>query len=99
MKTAPKLLAATMLFVAGCGDDPAPPPVPVEDADDQSAKGDVLGGTITDAMLPMDRLQSQSPPLMDTSSSDGAGDRDETDETEEAGGSDDADPGEAAATE
>ena len=31
--------------------------------DDATARGEVLGGTISDDMLPLDTLQSQSPPL------------------------------------
>lgn len=51
------------LLVAGCGDDaaePAPAPTPDSDA---SAEGDVLEGTISDAMIPLDELQSQAPAM------------------------------------
>ena len=53
------ILAAGTL--AGCGDS-APTPAATDDAS-AGAKGEVIGGTISDAMLPLDRLRSQSPPL------------------------------------
>lgn len=34
-----------------------------ETSDGRTAEGEVLGGTISDAMLPLDTVQSQSPPL------------------------------------
>jgi len=46
-----------VLALAACGGDPAP------SADGASASGEVLEGSISDAMLPLDSVQSQSPPL------------------------------------
>jgi len=46
-----------VLALAACGGDPAP------SADGGSASGEVLEGSISDAMLPLDTVQSQSPPL------------------------------------
>ena len=53
-------LALTATVLSGCKDE-----VPVETVDDaeRSAAGEVLGGTIRDDMLPLDRLRSQSPPM------------------------------------
>ncbi len=48
------------LVLAACGREEAPVQ-PVDD--DRSAEGEVLEGTISDAMLPLDTIQSQSPPL------------------------------------
>ncbi|UIP06662.1 hypothetical protein LY632_13395 [Erythrobacter sp. SDW2] len=51
------VLAAT-LALAACGSDKAP--VAAEGA---NAQGEILGGTISDAMLPLDELESESPPM------------------------------------
>ena len=51
------------------------------DADeaDRAAKGEVLGGTISDDMIPLDRLRSQSPPVADgPAAAQGAGAPDQT---------------------
>jgi hypothetical protein len=46
------------LLIAACGQQPKPA------ADDsRSAEGQVLGGTISDAMLPLDTVTSQPPPM------------------------------------
>lgn len=47
------------LALASCGGDPAEVDEPNEDA---TARGEVLGGTISDDMLPLDTVTSQSPP-------------------------------------
>ncbi|MBO9511448.1 hypothetical protein [Erythrobacter sp. A6_0] len=46
-------------FLAACESESAPPPV--EDDGRATAEGEVLGGTISDEMLPLDTLRSQSP--------------------------------------
>lgn len=46
--------------LAACESESAPPPV--EDDGRATAEGEVLGGTISDDMLPLDTLRSQSPP-------------------------------------
>ena len=53
-------LIAPLVLLAACQDEPA-----VEAGDDNAreAEGEVLGGTISDDMLPLDTLRSQSPPL------------------------------------
>lgn len=47
------------LLIAGCGG--ADKPVPA--ADQRGAAGDVQPGSISDAMIPLDTVRSQSPPL------------------------------------
>ena len=46
-----------LALLAACGDDAA------EDGDGRSASGEVLEGTASDAMLPLDQLRSE-PPLL-----------------------------------
>ncbi len=59
MKLPLHALAAPALLLAGCGDD-----VVVDDPDDsRSASGEILEGSISDAMIPAGSLQSQ-PPLL-----------------------------------
>ena len=54
------ILAATCLVLAACGDNSAP----AEQVDENAtARGEVLGGSISDDMLPLDTVTSQSPPL------------------------------------
>ena len=48
-----------LLVLAACGDEPAEAPTD----DRRGAEGEVLGGTIHDAMLPLPTVRSQSPPL------------------------------------
>ena len=54
------VVLAASLALAGCGDDKAPA---AEGNAGDKARGEVLGGTINDAMLPLDSVTSQSPPL------------------------------------
>ncbi|TMM47356.1 hypothetical protein [Qipengyuania marisflavi] len=54
------LCIAAALALVACDKEAAPP---VQDNDGRAAKGEVLGGAISDAMLPLDTVQSQSPPL------------------------------------
>ena len=76
MKRNSVLVLLPILLLAACGDDAAPTG---EVDDGTAAEGEVLGGTISDEMLPLDRLQSQSPPLREQSdSSDGAASSDTT---------------------
>ena len=51
--TRPAIIAAMGLALASCGSDPEEP-VPEDDAN--AARGEVLGGTISDDMLPLDTL-------------------------------------------
>lgn len=55
-------LAALCVVLAACGDDRASGEQ--EDAA-RDARGEVLGGTISDDMLPLDTVRSQSPPLVE----------------------------------
>ena len=54
---APALMMAPLALLAACSDD-----APADDG--RSASGEVLEGSISDAMLPVDRVRSQ-PPLED----------------------------------
>lgn len=47
-----------LLLLSACGDDPVP-----DQSDQRTASGEVLEGTISDAMLPLDTVTSQ-PPLL-----------------------------------
>ncbi len=62
------VVLAASLALAACGDDKAPA---AEGNAGDKARGEVLGGTINDAMLPLDSVTSQSPPLREDST-DGA---------------------------
>ncbi len=48
---------ATLALLAACGSEPAP----VTSDADANAEGDVLEGSISDAMLPLDTVTSKSP--------------------------------------
>ncbi len=50
------VLLAPMLLAAACTDDPA---TPAESGGE--AAGEVLGGEISDAMIPLEQLTSQAP--------------------------------------
>ena len=56
------------LSVAACGDEAAP----VSEDDGREASGEVLEGTISDDMLPIEDLRSQAPLAEGESSEDGA---------------------------
>ena len=51
---------ATLATLAACGDQQDKGP------ERKTAAGEVLGGSISDAMLPLDTVQSQSPPLRES---------------------------------
>lgn len=71
-------LAALCVVLAACGDDPAPGEQ--EDAA-RDARGEVLGGTISDDMLPLDTVRSQAPPLVEAE--EGGGDNSGSDSADE----------------
>jgi hypothetical protein len=50
------ILAALALLVAGCTEDAAPPA-----KQGARAAGEVAGGEISDAMIPLEQLESQAP--------------------------------------
>lgn len=74
---------AAMLFplalLAACGDEAA------QEGDDRSASGEVLEGTISDEMLPLDQLTSE-PPLLERDKAPGGA-------AAEAGEAGEAEPG------
>lgn len=53
------ILLGLALALAACGDKPAQR----DGADNRAAEGEVLGGTISDDMLPLEQVQSQSPAM------------------------------------
>ena len=69
LRTSATLLAFAAL--AACGEETKTGP------ERRTAAGEVLGGSITDDMLPLDTVRSQSPPLREgASGEDGGDDRD-----------------------
>lgn len=68
------VLPAAMLLAA-CNGEQSPEAQPSADA---MAEGEVLGGTVSDGMLPLDTLKSQSPPLK-TAPEEGGGSADRSD--------------------
>lgn len=77
-------LALGAAMLSACGSE-TPPEETTAEAD-RSAKGEVLGGTISDDMLPLDRLRSQAPSISEspTAPSTGVTDEDAAPEQEEA---------------
>ncbi len=67
MTRARSLVVFWLLGLAACGGDAD------ETANERkTAAGEVLGGTISDAMLPLDTVQSQSQPLREKASNNAA---------------------------
>lgn len=80
------LLLVPLAVLTACDKAQAPAAPP-----DKRAEGEVLGGTISDAMIPLDQLRSQSPPLRVAPNGDDVGgsgdstrDADEPDQPEPA---------------
>ncbi len=71
------IILPAIIALAACGDDPVPPATA-----DGTASGKVLEGSISDAMLPLDTVQSQSP-LLAPSSPDGGSSDDASTETDD----------------
>ena len=59
------LLACGAALLTACSNET--PAEETEQEADRDAKGDVIGGTISDDMIPLDRLRSQSPPVRECS--------------------------------
>ena len=77
------LLACGAALLTACSNET--PAEETEQEADRDAKGDVIGGTISDDMIPLDRLRSQSPPVravQDTSGPEPAVDPSEGDAAE-----------------
>ncbi|XUU61886.1 hypothetical protein ACRAQ6_06370 [Erythrobacter sp. HA6-11] len=53
------IILAPLAFVAACSGEPEER----VGGEDLEAKGEILGGTISDDMLPLESVTSQSPPL------------------------------------
>ena len=75
------ILAVASLLLAGCKDEPAAPG-PENEA--QSAEGEVLGGTISDDMLPLGQVTSQAPPLRESETGSNGSDDEDTSASETA---------------
>ena len=90
MRLVTGLVIAGALALSACGDEAAPGDQTV--AQGGKAAGEVLGGTISDDMLPLDTLRSQAPPA-EIAPEDGgtAGDDTAGDDDAEAGSDDTAD--------
>ena len=72
--------ATTTLLLAACSEEAAEPEPTQAAGDNRTAKGEVLGGTISDEMLPLDTVQSQSPSLAGEAGE--AGDEGDSDDTD-----------------
>ena len=68
------IFGAACLLLAACGNEAE---APAPDEGNLDARGEVLGGSISDAMLPLDTLTSQSPPM---AVSDGEGETEDEDQ-------------------
>jgi hypothetical protein len=55
-RAAPLVAGFMLLAAAGCSKEPAPPA-----ESGGKAEGEVLGGTISDAMIPLEQLTSEAP--------------------------------------
>lgn len=60
-------VAGLALLLVACGDKTAAPP---SEDDQRKARGEVLGGSISDEMIPLDQLTSVAPPLKETPAAD-----------------------------
>ncbi|GAA0284055.1 hypothetical protein GCM10009127_26870 [Alteraurantiacibacter aestuarii] len=58
-------LCGPVLLLAACSDDPDA----VQESDGREASGEVLEGSISDEMIPLDQLQSQAPHLQEVPAS------------------------------
>ncbi|MGB3739370.1 MAG: hypothetical protein WA948_08460 [Pontixanthobacter sp.] len=75
-------LTVCCLLLASCGGEPEPAPVEETTATATGARGDVLPGSISDAMLPLDTVTSTAPRAANIEGEDDGGSDDDTsDET------------------
>ena len=65
-------LVLGVALLSACGSE-TPPEETTAEAD-RNAQGEVLGGTISDDMLPLDRLRSQAPSISESPSAPSTGD-------------------------
>ena len=70
MKRTASLIAPALLLLASACEDTEPAIETGEQGGE--ASGDVLGGTISDDMLPLEELQSTSPPANESEDADDA---------------------------
>ena len=69
MKPAFYLALPVLLLTTACGDEAGPESDNTEQGGEVA--GDVLGGSISDDMIPLDELRSQSPPAERSAEGDG----------------------------
>jgi hypothetical protein len=79
-------IALAPVLLAGCNDEPA-------QNDDRTASGEVLEGSVSDAMIPLEQLKSQ-PPLARAQNAPAPGDEEATPEDPAAEAAGDPGPGE-----
>lgn len=85
------LLVAPLLLAACSGE--------ADDDDDRTASGEVLEGTISDAMLPLDTVRSQPPLARVTDTPGEEGVEPDPEATDEAGEGEEAEPADEPAAE
>ncbi len=84
-------LVAGAIMLSACGSDA--PSEETEAEAGRGAKGEVMGGTISDAMIPLDQLKSKSPHITEEPTPPSTGDAGNGDAAAEA----DADPADGGA--
>ena len=77
------IAATAVALLAACGEEPS------SSEDSRAATGEVLEGTISDAMLPVDQVRSQPPLVAPRARSTGADDADEAEAGEGPGAAED----------
>lgn len=71
-------LALAMAFgLTACEDEPAEAPAAKIDDQDRGAVGEVLGGTISDEMIPYEDIESRAPTMKDAPEGDSDDDESE----------------------
>lgn len=63
MKRTPFALAALLVALSGCAEQTTDPDEAAPAEQGGEAAGDIEGGTISDAMIPLEALRSQSPTI------------------------------------
>lgn len=78
---------ASIFAIAACSGQ-----TPDRSDDEREAEGEVLGGSISDAMLPLDQLKSQSPPIREAPAPSTDNEADDAETGSETDGADNAPP-------
>lgn len=88
------LLTAGVALLSACGNDTPAEETAAEAG--RNAQGEVLGGTISDDMLPLDRLRSQAPSIREEPASQSGAPAASEDEADSGEGDGEAAPAETA---